>query len=442
MQQAQPWFLRLWQERHTPVGRGALLITIASFTFGFAMNANQNIVSNYFEHVLHLDGPQFGYITAIREIPGFLLIFLTALFYRVSIPKLSAGALTLLAIGYLGFGSSVDIWTVAPWVIISSMGYHTYLQTNHALGMSLTTERRTGSILGRLSSIHSAGALAAMLVVMLGFQFRILDFHPTFVLAGLMALIAAIAIAGFPNLRDGKLEKAAAERDPIVLTKEYRYYYLLNLLDGGRQQIFFSFGLWVLVHRYNLDVPLISGVLFCTTALVMLTGPRIGRLIDRHGERYVLGWVNIAYIVALAGYALVDNVILAIGFYVIYSFIFPLSNIGAATYLRKVAVYKEIAPSLAMGLTMQHVAAVAVPMATGYILNYVGYQVPFFIAAVFACLTIVVTRRLDPTSQKSPRRLAEEARRQAAEAHSQTPAATTPTVPGQPASASASGGND
>jgi hypothetical protein len=35
--------------------------------------------------------------------------------------------------------------------------------------------------------------------------------------------------------------------------------------------------------------------------------------------------------------------------------------------------------------------------------------VPFLIACVFAAFTILVTRRLDPASQKSPARIAEDA---------------------------------
>ena len=408
--QAEPaWYQSVWQERNSPVGRGAIMIAVATFAFGFALNAQQSIVSNYFEKVLKLSGPQFGYITAIREIPGFLLIFLAAALYRVSLPKLSAAALALLAGGYVAFGFSVDFWTVAPWVVISSMGYHTYLQTNYALGMSLTTEGRAGSILGRLTAIGSAGALLAMLLIFVGFQFAWLDFRPAFILAGCGALVAAIAIFGFPNLKDGRLDSAAALRDPIVLTRDYRYYYLLNLLDGARQQILFSFGLWVLVHHFGLGVPVISAVLISTTTLSMLTGPHIGRLIDRHGERPVLAWVNVGYIISLTGYALVNNVVVACACYVIYMFIAPLSNIGAATYLRKIAVPAEIAPSLAMGLTMQHMAAIVVPLATGYVLNFWGYEIPFLVAAGFASITILVTRRLDPENQKSPRRLAAQA---------------------------------
>jgi predicted MFS family arabinose efflux permease len=397
-----------------PVVRGFVLAAIASTSFGFAMNAQQNIVSNFFEHELGLQGPEFGYITAIREIPGFLLIFLTALFYRVSLPRLTAGALCLLAIGYGLFGTATSFWSVAPWVIISSMGYHTFLQTQYALGMSLTTEARSGSILGRLGALQSGGAVAAMAVVFLGFQGGWLDFNRTYVLCALMALVAAIAIVGFPHLHDGEVQARAAARDPIVLRREYRYYYLLSLLDGGRQQIFFSFGLWVLVHRYQLSVPTISAVLLCVTALSMFSGPAIGRLLDQYGERRMLALVNVGYVGALFGYATVDNVVVAVLCYVVYSFIMPLSGMGAATYLRKVAVADEIAPSLAMGVTMQHVAAVVVPIATGFVLNYVGYQVPFLIGAAFACLTFTVTRRLSPETQKSPRRLAQEAERRAA----------------------------
>jgi MFS family permease len=136
-------------------------------------------------------------------------------------------------------------------------------------------------------------------------------------------------------------------------------------------------------------------------------------MIDLHGERQMLGIINFAYIFALGGYALVDNVYFAAGCYVVYSFIFPLSSIGAATYLRKVAVGREIAPSLAMGVTLNHAAAIVVPITTGFILNFVGFQVPFLIACVFAIFTIFVTRRLDPPTQKSPARIAEDEARAA-----------------------------
>lgn len=390
----------------TPVGRGFALIALATVATGFAMAANQNIGSNFFKQSLHLSGPQFGYITAIREIPGFLLIFLTAIFYRLTLPRLTALALGVLAIGYTFYGFSTSFWTLAPWVIISSMGYHTWLQTQGALGMSLTTKGRAGSILGRITSLNSAGAVAAMLVVLVAFHFGWLNFRSTFIICGALAAIAAVAIFFFPNLRDGELQRVLPQREPILFRSGYRYYYLLNLLDGGRQQIFFSFGLWVLVEHYQMGVEVISGVLLAVTAINMTLGPWIGRQIDQRGVRRILEIANVGYIVALLGYGFADNRTIAIICYVIYSFIFPLSYIGSSAYLRRIAPPEELAPSLAMGVTMQHVAAIVVPLAAGYILNFVGFQIPFIIACVFAATTFFVTRHLSPETQQVASRVA------------------------------------
>ncbi|MBX5444890.1 MFS transporter [Sphaerobacter sp.] len=401
--------LHRWVETASPAARrGFLLLATMTACFGMAMAMQQNVVTNYFEDVLGLAGPQFGYITAIREIPGFLLIFLTALFYRMSIPRLTAGALVLLAIGYGLFGVSNSFWTVTPWVIISSMGYHTVLQTQHALGMSLTTADRAGIVLGRMSAINSAGSLAAMLLVLVTFRQGWISFNGAFLIAGALALIGAIAAFGIPNLRDGHEVPHRPRREPIVIRRAYRFYYYLSLLDGARQQIFFSFGLWVLVNHYGLSVPGVSALLVVVSLASMVVGPWIGRMIDLRGEREVLGAINLAYIAALLGYALVDNLYIAAACYLIYSLIFPLSAVGAATYLRKIAPVADVAPSLATGLTLQHAAAVIVPITAGFILNFTGYQIPFMIACVFASITILVTRRLDPIAQRSPAKLAEE----------------------------------
>ncbi len=236
--------------------RGFFLLAIMTLCFGLAMSIQENIVTNYFEDVLGLQGPQFGYITAIREVPGFLLIFLTAVFYRMSIPRLTSMMLVVLAVGYILFGLSNSFWTVAPWVVLSSMGYHTVLQTQYALGMSLTTERRSGSILGKMGAINSAGALVAMVLVFIVFYFDLLSFRPMFVIAGLFALIAAGAIYNFPNLHDGEERAFIGKRDPIVFRKPYKLYYYLSIFDGARQQIFFSFGLWVLALGLLIGIPM------------------------------------------------------------------------------------------------------------------------------------------------------------------------------------------
>lgn len=390
------------------VQRAFLILAGATAAFGFSMAANQNVVSNFFEDELGLKGPQFGYITAIREIPGFLLIFLTALLFRLSLPHLTALAMLFLAVGYAMFGFATSFWTVAPWVIISSMGYHTWLQTQTAMGMSMVGEKKAGSVLGRLTAINQAGSLVAMAFVFIVFRFELVDFKLMFIICGLLALVAAVLVFQFPNMHNGELLEVKPERERLVLKREYNLYYQLSVLDGARQQIFFSFGLWVLVDHFDLGVPAISLIMLVTSALAMVTGPWIGRMIDVHGERRMLGYVNVAYIVALLGYALVDLTSVAIVCYVIYSIIFPLSAMGASVYLRKIAPARDVAPSLAMGITMQHAAAIVIPILTGFVLNFVGYQIPFLVASGFALITVFITRKLDPARQKTTAKLAEE----------------------------------
>ena len=193
---------------------------------------------------------------------------------------------------------------VIPWILISSFGMHTVLQTQYSLGMSLTTQETSGHVLGRLAAFNQAGTFAGLVVVFLIFHFHLLSYEMTFIVIGIVSFLGAIAIFRFPHLHEGEERKVAPKREPIVWRKDYRYYYWLNLLDGVRQQIFFSFGLWVLVNRFKLTVSEIALLLMTVTFVAILSSSYVGRLIDRLGERRVLQAINIGYVVALGGYAL------------------------------------------------------------------------------------------------------------------------------------------
>jgi MFS family permease len=393
----------MWRE---PAGRGFLLLGAMSLAFGLAMNTSNAISTNYFADVLHFTGPQFGYFTAIREVPGLLLIFITALLYRVSQQRLTGLALVVLGVGVAGYAVATSFWTVIPWVVLGSLGFHTVLQTQVSLGMNLAEEAHSGKVLGFMAGVVQAGALVGTATVLFLFLKWPNAYHEVFVVCGFVAVLGAVAIVGFPHLHEGRAIKAQMPRQRIVFRRDYRYYYWLNLLDGARQQLFFSFGLWVLVSRFGLGVSAVSLVVILSTVVAMVFSPWAGRMIDRHGERHTLSAINVAYIVALGGYALMTNVWFACLFYVIYSFIAPFSAIGAATYLRKIAVPQDIAPSLSMGVTLLHATAIVVPVAAGLILNYVGYQVPFFIGCGFALIAALVTLRLDPVRQRSAAKVA------------------------------------
>jgi MFS family permease len=390
----------------SPAGRGFIMLATMQVAVGVANSLSNGIITNYFENVLHFGGPQFGYMTAVREVGGLLLILLMALLYRVSLQWLTVGAMLLLAIGYGLMGTANSFASMIPWILISSFGMHTILQTQYSLGMSLTPQERSGRTLGHLTGFGQAGTFAALIAVFFIFHFHLLSYELTFMIAGVFGVVGALAIFRFPHLHEGELRKVAPKRERMVWRRDYKYFYWLNLLDGVRQQIFFSFGLWVLVHRFKLTVAELSLILMAVTFVTIFSSSYVGRLIDRVGERRVLQAINVGYIFALGGYALANDVYLACVFYVLYSFVAIFSSMGASIYLRKIAVPQDVAPSLAMGVTILHATAVVVPVAAGFILHFVGYQIPFFIACGIALLTVFVTRRLNPMAQRTAARVA------------------------------------
>lgn len=393
----------LWR---TPAGRGFILLAAMTACYGFAANAQGNIVTNYLKDVLQFSDPQFGYFTAIREVGGLILIFLTALLYRVALQKVTAGALLIFGLGCALFVVASNFVNLIPWVLLTSFGLHTVLQTQYSLGMSLTTQDKSGTVLGRMASFGQAGTLLAYIIIFVTFQLKWLSYTPTFIGLAVVAVIGGVAIFRFPHLHDGQPSKVAPKREPIVFKRAYKYYYWLNVLDGGRQQIFFSFGLLMLVKQYQFDVPKVSLLLIVVTFVSMISSAWVGRFIDRRGERLSLSAINVLYIIALGGYALSVNVWMACFFYLIYAVISPFSYIASSIYLRKIAVPADVAPSMSMGVTLLHATAVVVPVVAGYILNFTGLRVPFYIACGFALVNILVTLGLNPIKQRCAERIA------------------------------------
>jgi hypothetical protein len=61
------------------------------------------------------------------------------------------------------------------------------------------------------------------------------------------------------------------------------------------------------------------------------------------------------------------------------------------TYLGRIATPGELTPSLAMGSTSNHVAAVGVPVLGGIIWAAFGYQVTFFVGAATCVASVLVS---------------------------------------------------
>lgn len=386
--------------------RGFIILAITAFSVSLSMGFNQSVSPNFFREEIGMDGSQNGYLVAFRELPGFLLAFVAALLLRLGAARATALALLIMGIGYASFALTYTFTAVIIAAVVGSIGFHSWMQMQYALGLSIAKSGQEGSVLGRISSVGFAGRMLGMIAVLItlliaGRLAETLEsvqgsiFRVVFVMAGVSAVIGAVAILRFPVASDDRSE---ASRKPM-LKREYWLYYLLSFLDGCRQEIYFAFAPFVLVEQFGVSALAITSLLIIAGLINWRTAGWIGGLIDRYGERRMLTINYCGHFVVFLGFALAQNVWVLYLFYLGYNFLYTFS-IGTTTYLRKIARREDIAPSLAMGVSWAHVAAVAVPVFGAALWTQLGYQFPFLFGTAFVLLSIYYTQKIDIPRQR------------------------------------------
>jgi MFS family permease len=117
--------------------------------------------------------------------------------------------------------------------------------------------------------------------------------------------------------------------------------------------------------------------------------PYIGLAINRVGEKKLL---TIKYLTVLAicvAYVFCDNPILAAGLYILDQLTFCFT-VSIRTFFQKIASPEDIAPSMAVGVTVNHIVAVIVPFVGGMMWMY-SRRLPFLLGVVFALGSLIMT---------------------------------------------------
>ncbi|MCC6314006.1 MAG: MFS transporter [Thermomicrobiales bacterium] len=390
------------------IKRGFTLLAIATFAAQMVIYIPQAISPNFFRDVIGMDGALNGYLVAIREVPGFLLIFVAALLLRQGLARAASISLIVAGIGYILFaGANTFLALIIP-TLISSVGYHSWLQLQDALGLSLARSGEEGSVLGRFRSIGFAGTLVALIATFLilltvGWVTGDLRAHQApwlrglYVATGLLAFFGAIVVVRFPIADDARAMARSAPR--ITWRKEYGLYYWLTFLDGSRQQIYFAFAPFVLVEEFQVDAQTLTLLMIVAALINWLTGSHIGRWVDRYGEKRMLTVGYLMHLAVFLGFALSRNIWLLYLTYLGYNFLF-LFSIGTTTYLRKICRREDLAPSLAMGVSLSHLTAIVVPVIGATLWNRLGYQFPFLFGTVFIFISLWLTQKIDVDKQR------------------------------------------
>ncbi len=390
------------------LARGFTILAITTFLASIVINIPQTISPNFFRDEIGMDGALNGYLIAIREVPGFLLIFVAALLLRQGLARATVIALIVAGIGYLLFAGATTFTGLIIPTLIASVGYHSWLQLQDALGLSLAKSGEEGSVLGRFRSIGFAGTIVALLVTLV-ILFAVERFsgdlraaqgpwlRGLYVATGVCAFLGAVAIFRFPISADAQAAARVAPR--ITWRKEYGLYYWLSFLDGSRMQIYFAFAPFVLVEQFGVDALTLTTLLIVSAIINWRTGGFVGRLVDRYGEKRMLTIGYCMHLVVFLGFALSQNIWLLYLTYLGYNFLF-LFSIGTTTYLRKICRPEDLAPSLAMGVSLAHLTAIVVPIIGAALWQRLGYQFPFLFGTVFIFISLWLTQKIDIPKQR------------------------------------------
>ena len=388
--------------------RAFTLLAITTFLAYIVINIPQTISPNFFRDEIGMDGALNGYLIAIREVPGFLLIFVAAILLRHGLARATAAALAIAGVGYVFFAWTNSFVGLIVPTLIASVGYHSWLQLQDALGLSLAKHGEEGSVLGRFRSIGFAGTIVALLItlaILFGVERVSGDLRAAqgpwlrglFVATGVCAVVGAIVIFRFPVSASARAAARVAPR--ITWRKEYGLYYWLSFLDGSRMQIYFAFAPFVLVEQFGVDALTLTALLIVSALINWRTGSLVGRLVDRYGEKRMLTAGYTMHLLVFLGFALSQNIWLLYLTYLGYNFLF-LFSIGTTTYLRKICRPEDLAPSLAMGVSLAHLTAIVVPIVGATLWERLGYQFPFLFGTVFIFISLWLTQKIDIPKQR------------------------------------------
>ncbi|MEJ2543227.1 MAG: MFS transporter, partial [Calditrichaceae bacterium] len=164
-------------------------------------------------------------------------------------------------------------------------------------------------------------------------------------------------------------------------------FYLLTFLAGARRQIFVAFAVFLLVKNFKFSVQEITILFVINNIINYFLSPVIGKAIIRFGERKVLSVEYTTLVFIFVAYAYIDSKLIIAILYIIDHIVFNFA-IAIRTYFQKVGDPRDIAPSMAVGFTINHIAAVVIP-AIGGILWMINYRIPFLAAAGLSLISLV-----------------------------------------------------
>ena len=369
--------------RRDPMYRFLIVLTIAS---AIGLQGWRTLFNNFAVEVAGLNGAQVGLVQSVREIPGFLALLAIYVMLIMREHRLSALSILFLGLGVGATGLLPTFSGVVFTTLVMSFGFHYYETTNQSLTLQYFDHDAAPIVFGRQRSYAAATNIVVGAVIYI--LSAMLSYPQIYLLLGLLLVLTALW--GFrqqptrPNL--------APQHKRMILRRPYGLFYLLTFLAGARRQIFIAFAVFLMVERFAFTVQEITLLFVANNAVNYFLSPMIGRAIVRFGERKVLSLEYASLIAIFLAYAVADSKMLVAVLYILDHIFFNFA-MAIRTYFQKIADPRDIAPSMAVGFTINHIAAVILP-AVGGLLWMIDYRLTFVGGALLAFCSLLAVQRI------------------------------------------------
>jgi predicted MFS family arabinose efflux permease len=370
---------------------------MATFVLGIGTYIFDSTFNNFLDERYMITPFQRSFLEFPRELPGFLVVFVSAGMSFLCSRRLGAVTMLLSLVGVLLIGFLAPTYAVMTlWLFVYSLGQHVFFPLSSTVGMELAKEGQTGRRLGQLNAVRNAALIVGGLIVVFGFRYLNFQFEHTFVIAAIMFGAASILLF---SMKTGKVYQA---KSFLKLHREYRLYYALITISGARKQLFITFAPWVLVTIFNQPTQIIATLLLIGGVIGILFQPLLGRMIDKLGERFVLSSEALVLIFICFGYGFSRSLFsetiafyLVCGCYLLDQMIFSVS-MARATYMRKIALQPaHIQSTLTAGVTIDHIFSISAAIVGGILWDSWGFQYVFLFGAILAGINFLVASRIN-----------------------------------------------
>lgn len=342
------------------------------------------LLNNFSVEMADFTGREIGILQSLREIPGFMAF--TAIFVLIILREQTFALISLLVLG-IGVAISGYFPTVVGLyctTVLMSIGFHYFETMQQALSLQWVKKDRTAMVMGRQLSAKSLSSLVMFGIVWAMLELLDVEYRYVYLFGGALTIIAALfAWMAFPKFAD-----AHPQTKKLILRKRYWLYYALTFMSGARRQIFTVFAGFLMVEKFGYDAATITLLFLLNHAINMVMAPKIGKLIGKWGERKALTFEYIGLFIVFVSYAFVESDKLAGALYVIDHLFFAMA-IAIKTYFQKIADPADISSTAGVSFTINHIAAVFIPVAFG-LLWLISPSAVFLAGAAMALVSLVL----------------------------------------------------